>query len=73
MGGALLGALLLSGVSASAEEKQSPVSTALDDTTISGGGDTTITIGERNHTLSASQIRALWRTFILWFIFHVRR
>jgi hypothetical protein len=68
----LLGTLLASVISASAEERGNPVVTAIGGTTIGGSLDMTITIGGRNKPLSATQIRALWRALILWFIFHVR-
>jgi hypothetical protein len=69
----LLGALIVSGVSASADEKPSKLTslqTSLSNTTISGYVDSTT--GEQVQPPAQLEHGGWWRTFLLWFGFHAR-
>jgi hypothetical protein len=66
---ALLGILIVSGVSASADEKLNSLQTNLNDTTISGSVNSTITVIQSPPNAS----RGWWRAFVfLWLGLHVR-
>jgi hypothetical protein len=67
---ALLGILIVSGFSASADEKLSGISTSLSNTTISGSVDSTV--GGQIQPSSPPESRGWWRAFIHLFGFHVR-
>jgi hypothetical protein len=67
---ALLGALIASGVSASADEKLNPGNTSLGNTTIGGYVETTA--GGQFQPPAPVEHRDWWQAFLHWFRFHGR-
>jgi hypothetical protein len=70
--GALLGALVASGVSASADEKLNDPQTGLSNTTISGYVDVNVTIGGKVQPPAPLEHESWWQALLLWFGFHAR-
>lgn len=69
---ALLGALIASGVSASADEKLNGPQTGLSNTTITGYVDVNVTIGGKVQLPAPLEHGGWWQALLLWFGFHAR-